>query len=369
MKFVAPRSSLLSAIERVRNVVERRSTVPILSNLRISCVKGELEIIGTDLDMELTARTQVSMERHGACTVPASLLHDILRKLPDKAEVTFEQPTINEAVTLRAGRARFALPTLPVADFPDLPGPHEHAVAIEIGCDTLAKMIARVDFSISTEETRYYLNGIYLHAADGMLRAVATNGHTLGWFQTSVPAPEALPGIILPRKACAEIRRMSEGSQNAAKLEISAEKVRLTIDDVQLVTKVIDGTFPDYLRIIPQPASHLIEVEAGELSAAAARVSAVSSARSKAVKLTFGYGACSLFVRDPEGGGDAEDSIAITYEGGHTVIGFNADYIAAICSASGGGKLSVSITEPMSLALIRVVGDESFLGLVMPMSV
>ena len=369
MKFTTPRASLLAAIDRVRNVIERKNTIPVLGNLRLACLKGELEIVGTDLDMEITARTAVDMERHGACTVPAATLHDILRKLPDGAAVSFDHPSLDEPATIRAGRARFTLPTLPPADFPDMQGPGPSGLRLDLPASTLVKMIASVEASISTEESRYYLCGIYLHAADGHLRAVATNGHTLAWRDTDIEVPDTMPAVILPRKACAEMRRLADA--NAASdvsLIISADKIRMACGETVLVTKLIDGVFPDYRRIAPEPAETPIVIEAADWAAAAARVSTVSSERGRAVKLTFHDHTCTLFVSNPDGG-DAEDVIAASHEGDEIIIGLNADYIASMCAATGGGKLCLSISAAGAPVLVQAQADPAFLGLIMPMRV
>ncbi|MGL4438130.1 MAG: DNA polymerase III subunit beta, partial [Bosea sp. (in: a-proteobacteria)] len=255
MKVTVERSQLLKALGHVHRVVERRNTIPILSNVLMNANVMGLKLKATDLDIEVVETIQADVSMQGAITVPAHVIYDIVRKLPDGSQVSLETSGETGQMTLRSGRSRFVLQTLPETDFPDITAgemPHVFTLASA----EFKRLIDKTQFAVSTEETRYYLNGIYFHTLEvegnALLRAVATDGHRLARVDTPAPKGSAgMPGVIVPRKAVAEIQKLLEGGETEVEVQLSATKIKVSIGDVVLTSKLIDGTFPDYGRVIP----------------------------------------------------------------------------------------------------------------------
>ncbi len=371
MRVTLERSSLLKALNHVQRVVERRNTIPILSNVLLKADGDTLTFKATDLDIEVTETTKASVEQSGATTVPAHMLYDIVRKLPDGAEVMM---SIGDTTGLRlvSGRSQFSLQMLPESDFPDLTA-GEFSHTFRMACDELKSLIDRTQFAISTEETRYYLNGIYLHTVeDGgkeMLRAVATDGHRLAQAQSEAPDGAAgMPGIIVPRKAVGEVQKLLEAPDSFVTVELSDTKIRFTVDSVVLTSKLIDGTFPDYNRVIPSGNDKELSIDRAVFSAAVDRVSTISSDRGRAVKLSLSEGQLVLTVNNPDSG-SAEEELAVGYSSDPLDIGFNSRYLLDITSQLTGEETSFMLADPGSPTLIRDKGVEGALYVLMPMRV
>ena len=289
MKLTIERAALLKALGHVQSVVERRNTIPILSNVLLSANRDRVSFSATDLDMEIVDDGSAQVDVPGQITAPAHTLYEIVRKLPEGADVSLSFSGDDPRLVIQAGRSRFNLPVLPAGDFPVM---SNDGLSGPITTDTadLIRLIDKTRFAISTEETRYYLNGIYLHAAARgkrqMLRAVATDGHRLA--QAEVPLPkgaEAMPGIILPRKTVHELHRLIEGSDGTVDVGVSTAKARFEIGTITLTSKLIDGTFPDYARVIPKANDKDLKVSNAEFKNAVDRVSTIASERGRAVKL------------------------------------------------------------------------------------
>ena len=291
MKVTVERAELLKSLGHVHRVVERRNTIPILANVLVKADRGKLSLKATDLDLEVTDSIAAEVSPGGSTTVPAHMFYEIVRKLPDGAQIVLEGSGDRAVLSLRAGRSRFTLQTLPESDFPDLAaGDMSHS--FKVAAADLKRLIDKTQFAISTEETRYYLNGIYLHTAGtanaGMLRAVATDGHRLAQVELPLPQGAAgMPGIIVPRKTVGEVQRLIETGEGEVAIELSAGKIRFTIGNVVLTSKLIDGTFPDYARVIPANNDKSLIVDKKDFEAAVDRVSTVSSERGRAVKLSI----------------------------------------------------------------------------------
>src|SRR5579863_10227926 len=281
MKVTVERAELLKSLAHVHRAVERRNTIPILANVLIRADRAKLSLKATDLDLEVTDTVAAEVAPAGATTVPAHMFYDIVRKLPEGAQVVLESSADRAALSIRAGRSRFSLQTLPEGDFPDLaPGEMTHKFSIKAA--ELKRLIDKTQFAISTEETRYYLNGIYLHAASTAqqptLRAVATDGHRLAQMELELPkGATGMPGIIVPRKTVNEVQRLLEDGEAEVTVELSAGKIRFSVGEVILTSKLIDGTFPDYGRVIPVGNDKELIVDKKEFEAAVDRVSTVSS--------------------------------------------------------------------------------------------
>jgi len=372
MRLVIERGELLRALGHVTSVVERRTTIPILSNVLLRAVDSTLEFKATDLEREVIEAVSADVAAPGAVTVPAHMLHDIVRKLPDGAQVDMRKDGEKERLTLAAGHARFALQTLPPEDFPDI-GVGDMGQEFELGAQDLKRLIDKTRFAISTEETRYYLNGIYLHAAQtnkvATLRAVATDGHRLA--QVELPLPEGaqgMPGVIIPRKTVHELHRLIEDSSATVKVSVSAAKLRFEIGTVTLTSKLIDGTFPDYGRVIPQGNDKEMKVSNAEFIGAVDRVSTIASERGRAVKLNIKPDKLVLSVNNPEGG-SATEEIGVEYTASPLEIGFNARYLLDIAGQLEGEEACFKLADPGSPTMVNDPSDESALYVLMPMRV
>jgi DNA polymerase III subunit beta len=372
MRVVLERSNLLKALNHVHRVVERRNTIPILSNVLLSAEGDRLNFKATDLDLEITEGTPARTERPGATTVQAHLLYDIVRKLPEGAEVSLRTDEDGNAMTVAAGRSSFRLQCLPQGDFPELSaGTFSHS--FEIGAAALKKLIDKTQFAISTEETRYYLNGIYLHTleagGDLKLRSVATDGHRLARAEIEAPSgSEGMPGIIIPRKTVAELQKLVDGAEETVGVELSDTKIRFTIDGIVLTSKLIDGTFPDYQRVIPTNNEKKLVIDRETFAKAVDRVSTISSERGRAVKLSIGDGQVVLAVNNPDSG-SATEELAADYSADPLEIGFNARYLLDVAAQLSGDEARFMLADAGSPTLIHDGGDEQALYVLMPMRV
>jgi DNA polymerase-3 subunit beta len=371
MRATVERSHLLRSLGHVHRVVERRNTIPILSNVLLRADGSRLTLKATDLDLEITETVPAEVGQAGGTTVPAHILHDIVRKLPDGAEVSLDTGDGAQLV-LKSGRSRFTLQVLPESDFPDLTT-GDFPTRFALPASAVKKLIDRTQFAISTEETRYYLNGIYLHivAVDGkpMLRAVATDGHRLAQSQMEAPeGAEAMTGVIVPRKAVGEIQKLVEEPEATIAVEVSDTKIRVTIGDVVLTSKLIDGTFPDYARVIPYANDKALKVDRAEFANAVDRVSTISSERGRAVKLALSDGRMVLSVNNPDSG-TAVEELGVDYAADDIEIGFNARYLLDVAEQLETGTAEFRFADPGSPTLILDDGATDALYVLMPMRV
>ena len=372
MRVTLERSNLLKSLNHVHRVVERRNTIPILSNVLLAATGASLEMKATDLDLEVTEVTAASVEQAGATTVPAHLLYDIVRKLPEGAEVMLKLDDGGNAMSVISGRSSFRLQCLPQADFPELSaGSFSHIFRLD--SEALKGLIEKTQFAISTEETRYYLNGIYLHTnEDGgklMLRSVATDGHRLARAEVEAPAgSEGMPGIIIPRKTVSELQKLVDDPDVAVTTELSDTKIRFTIGSVVLTSKLIDGTFPDYQRVIPTGNDKKLIIDRQSFAQAVDRVSTISSERGRAVKLSITSGQVTLTVNNPDSG-SATEEVAADYESDPIEIGFNARYLLDVAGQLSGSEARFMLADAGSPTVIHDTSDERALYVLMPMRV
>jgi DNA polymerase-3 subunit beta len=372
MRVVLERSNLLKSLNHVHRVVERRNTIPILSNVLLSANGASLEMKATDLDLEITEATPAQVERGGATTVPAHLLYEIVRKLPDGAEVMLKTDEDGNAMSVISGRSNFRLQCLPQSDFPELSaGSFSHIFRLDSAA--LKGLIDKTQFAISTEETRYYLNGIYLHAITFggklKLRSVATDGHRLARAEMDAPAgSEGMPGIIIPRKTVGELQKLLDNPDVAITTELSDTKIRFTIGSVILTSKLIDGTFPDYQRVIPTGNDKALIIDRQTFAQAVDRVSTISSERGRAVKLSISEGQVTLAVNNPDSG-SATEELAADYSSDPIEIGFNAKYLLDVAGQLSGSEAKFMLADAGSPTLIQDTADENALYVLMPMRV
>jgi len=376
MNITIERAALLRSLGHVQSVVERRNTIPILSNVLLRASDGELSLAATDMDLEIVETVPATVGRAGGTTAPAHTLYDIVRKLPDGSQVELDIPSDGTILTLRAGRSQFKLSCLPVEDFPQLSGGElKHNFAVSAA--DLRGLVDRTRFAISTEETRYYLNGIYLHAAKSktngadlpVLRAVATDGHRLARVEMPLPeGAEAIPGVIVPRKTVNEIRKLIDEAADRIELSMSDNKIRFGFDSVTVTSKLIDGTFPDYERVIPVGNDKVMEVDAKLFAAAVDRVATISTEKSRAVKLALVRGSLTLSATSPEAG-SATEELEVNYQEGPLEIGFNSRYLLDITQQIEGEGARFTLADAASPTIIRDVADQTALYVLMPMRV
>ena len=375
MKATIERATLLRCLSHVQSVVERRNTIPILSNVLIeAAADGTVRIMATDLDLQVVeTMSAVSVEGAGAITVSAHLLFDIARKLPDGSQVSLE--TADNRMAVKAGRSRFSLPTLPRDDFPmivegDLP------TSFELPAATLAQMVDRTRFAISTEETRYYLNGIFLHVSDEdqpTLRAAATDGHRLARFTLARPdGAEGMPDVIVPRKCVAELRKLLEEALDTNVLiDLSASKIRFTLggeNGVVLTSKLIDGTFPDYSRVIPTGNDKLLRLDPKSFYEGVDRVATIATEKTRAVKMALENDKVTLSVTSPDNGTAAEE-VPADYKSDGFEIGFNANYLKDILAQIDGDTVELHLADAGAPTMIRQDEKSPALYVLMPMRV
>jgi DNA polymerase III subunit beta len=372
MKVTVERTALLKSLGRVHRVVERRNTIPILANVLIRADKSKLSLKATDLDLEVIDGVDAEVSPGGSTTVPAHMFYEIVRKLPEGSQIVLEASGDRAMLAIRAGRSRFTLQTLPESDFPDLAaGEMTHKFTLTAA--DLKRLIDKTQFAISTEETRYYLNGIYLHTAGSgkstMLRAVATDGHRLAQVELALPSGAAgMPGIIVPRKTVGEVQRLIEDGEAEVAIELSQGKIRFSIGDVVLTSKLIDGTFPDYARVIPVGNDKELVVDKKDFEASVDRVSTVSSERGRAVKLSISSGRLLLSVTNPDSG-SATEELEIEYSADPIDIGFNSRYLLDIAAQIEGEVAVLKLADAGSPTLIQDRDSAGALYVLMPMRV
>lgn len=372
MKFSIERGVLLKAVAQAQSVVERRNTIPILANVLIEADADGVMLRATDLDIEVVERVPAMVERPGATTVPAVLLNEIARKLPDGALVTLADNPQTGRLTMTAGRSTFGLSTLPREDFPVM-ATADYTSNFAAPAAVLRRLFDKSKFAISVEETRYYLNGVYMHVAESegrrVLRCVATDGHRLARIDADLPpGAENMPGVIVPRKTVGELRGLLEDDEATIAVSVSETKVRFATPGVTLTSKVIDGTFPDYTRVIPTGNTRRLEVDAADFAKAVDRVATVSSERSRAVKMTLDEDRLVLSVTAPDSG-TAEEELAVAYADEALEIGFNAKYLLEIASQVDRENAVFMFNGARDPTIMREGNDTSAVYVVMPMRV
>ncbi|MFN3724770.1 MAG: DNA polymerase III subunit beta [Allosphingosinicella sp.] len=367
MKATIERATLLKGLGHVHSVVERRNTIPILSNVLLEAsADGGLRLMATDLDLQINETVEAQVSDAGATTVPAHTLFDIVRKLPEGSQV--ELSAAEGRMQVNAGRARFTLAALPRDDFPII-AEGELPTRFELPAATLRQIIDKTRFAISTEETRYYLNGIYLHVIDGELKAAATDGHRLA--RVTVPRPDgadAMPGVIIPRKCVAELRKLLDEVDGTVEVSLSESKVRFGLGNAVLTSKLIDGTFPDYTRVIPTANDKLLKLDPRAFEEGVDRVSTIASERTRAVKMTLDRDRITLSVTSPENGTAAEE-VPADYGAQGIEIGFNARYLLDILGQIEGDTVEVHLADAAAPTLLRENDNAPALYVLMPMRV
>jgi len=371
MKLTIERAALLRSLNHVQSVVERRNTIPILSNVLIEAADGRLSLTTTDMDLAMVESVEADIAESGAITTPAHTLYDIVRKLPDGAQIALEYDGTEQKLSLASGRSRFVLACLPREEFPVMAEddmPHKFVLSAQ----DLKSLIDKTRFAISTEETRFYLNGIYMHVPEAdpqALIAVATDGHRLARVRLPLPEGAAdIPGVIIPRKTVNEIRKLLDELDEPVQISLSESKIRFEIPGSVLSSKLIDGTFPDYDRVIPKQNDKDLEIDAHLFAEAIDRVSTISNEKSRAVKLVVDTDRVTLSVTSPDNG-SATEEVAAGYTSETIEIGFNARYVLDIMGQVKGDTVKVSFADASAPTLVQDNTDDTALYVLMPMRV
>ncbi|MFN3464623.1 MAG: DNA polymerase III subunit beta [Terricaulis sp.] len=371
MKLSIERSALLKALNHVQSVVERRNTIPILSNVLLSAQGDSLKLTATDLDIEISESASAEVERAGQTTAPANYLYDFVRKLPDGSAVKLDVNGDDPRLFISAGKSRLHLPILPAGDFPSMPS-DGFETKFEVEPTELGRLIDKTRFAISTEETRYYLNGIFLHTVDAdgaKLRAVATDGHRLALADH--PAPKGatgMPGVIVPRKTINELKRLLDDASDLVEISVSPQKIRFALGDAVLTSKLIDGSFPEYARVIPKNNSKKLKIDNKAFAEAVDRVATVSAERSRSVRLALDKDKITLTVNNPDAGVATED-LAADYRDDALEIGFNARYLLDVAQQIEGESAVFELADSGSPTLVRDEADDAALYVLMPLRV
>ena len=372
MKFVIERATLLKTLSHVQSIVEKRNTIPVLSNVRIEALGDGISFKATDMDTEITEIVDAKTIETGATTAPAHMLYDIVRKLTDGSEVELTFPDERGQLTIAAGRSKFSLSTIGVEDFPVISG-DKLPTNFVMGVDELKDVIDRTKFAVSTEETRYYLNGVYMHAKNEgeakVLRVVATDGHRLACVESPLPkGAENMSGVIIPRKTVGEIRKLfDDASVENVSIAMSENKIRFTMEDITLTSKLIDGTYPDYERVIPTDNDKVLELSVKDLASAVDRVSVVAE-RTRAIKMLTAKNKITITTSSPDLG-SAMEEVEGKYDSESIEVGYNFRYLLDILNEVKGDAVQISFSDGSSPSVLHDKSDSSAIYVLMPMRV
>ena len=375
MEIKANSSDLLKALNHIHGIVEVRHTLPILSNIVLSAENNELSLSSTNLDIFCSDKIDAEIVNSGEISVPAITFFEIVKRLPSGSDVILSMGDEDTELILKCGRSKFNLSTLRTEDFPIL-SDKDLSTNFVISADELSRMIDKTKFAISNEETRYYLNGIFFHKAESnsikFLRAVATDGHRLAQYDIPLPqGAEEITGIIIPKKTVFELRKVLDDADGDVSVSLNENKIKFSFNNLKIISKVIDGTFPDYTKVIPQNNDKKFKTNNSELKNAIDRVSAVAineETKSKAIKLTIENNKLNLSV-ESQSKGSAKEEIDISYSNEKVDIGFNSRYLLDICNEVDGDEIDVNLIDSISPAIILDKTDENLFFVLMPMRI
>ena len=375
MEFKINSSDLLKALSHIHGIVEVRHTLPILSNIILKAKDNELTLSSTNLDIYCADKIKAEVSIAGEISVSAVTFFEIVKRLPSGSEVMMTMEEGENEIILKCGRSKFNLSTLKTDDFPII-SDNDLSTNFVLSADELIRIIDKTKFAVSNEETRYYLNGIFLHKADRnsiqFLRAVATDGHRLAQYDIPLPqGAEEITGIIIPKKTIFELRKVLDDANGDVSISLNENKIKFTFNDLKIISKVIDGTFPDYTKVIPQNNNKNFKTNNNELKNAIDRVSAVAAneeSKSKAIKLSLEDNKLNLSV-ESQSKGSANEIIDISYDGDKVDIGFNSKYIIDICNEVDGEEVDISLLDSVSPAIILDKTDENLFFVLMPMRI
>ena len=375
MEFKINSTDLLKALSHIHGIVEVRHTLPILSNIILEAKDDKLILSSTNLDIYCSDKIKAEVLKSGEISVSAVTFFEIIKRLPSGSEVMMTMEEGENEIKLTCGRSKFNLSTLKTDDFPII-SDSDLSTNFVLSADELIRIIDKTKFAVSNEETRYYLNGIFLHKAERnsiqFLRAVATDGHRLAQYDIPLPqGAEDITGIIIPKKTIYELRKVLDDANGDVSVSLNENKIKFSFNDLKVVSKVIDGTFPDYTKVIPQKNDKNFKTNNSDLKNAIDRVSAVAAneeSKSKAIKFCIENNSLSLSV-ESQSKGSANEMIDVNYSGDKVDIGFNSKYIIDICNEVDGDEISISLSDSISPAIILDKTDENLFFVLMPMRI
>lgn len=366
MEIKAKREGFLAALYWTQSIVERRNTMPILANVLFEAAKGSIRVTATDLEVGVRGEIEGDVVKEGTVTVNAKKIYEIIREVPN--ELVQLKRLENDWVEIRSGKSVFKIVGIDAKEFPQFPKFDSNALSTT-PASTIREMIERTLFSVSTDETRYSLNGVFVEQGEGgKIRMVATDGHRLAFEEKSVGSFGLTKGVILPRKGLAELKKLLEdGTEGAVSLGFKENMALVTKDKIELFMRLIDGDFPDYTKVIPKGNPNLVKIEHDELLQALRRVSILSSERYKGVRMEFSDGKVAISANNPDLG-EAVEEIEAEYKGKPMSIGFNARYLIDVLGVLGGdGEIDIELKDELSPSVIRKAGVDSYLYVLMPM--
>jgi len=366
MKIVVDRDLLIDSLQLISNVVERRQTLPVLSNMRLVVKGGQLEMVGTDLEIELQASLTVNAESDGEITVPAKKISDIWRSLPSEQPIVMEQ--VGDRLKIKSGGSSYSLSTIAVSEFPESLGDIE-GESIEINSEKFRRSVEEVAFAMAQQDVRYFLNGMLIEIGQGKIKLVATDGHRLALTEMDVGASEDGGGVsqkaIIPRKGVLELLKILDGSEKFS-LQISDKLITVRSGNYQFTSKLVEGQFPDYNKVVPQGGGTELTIERQSLREALQRASILSNEKYRGIRLLVDKGSLKIQANNPEQE-EAEEVLEISYDGGQLEIGFNVSYILDVLGAISGSEAKLTLSDGNSSALIEGLDDSNSLYVVMPM--
>lgn len=364
MKFTITREALIKPLQTVSGIVERRQTLPILSNVLLRLNDQLLTLTSTDLEIEMLTHAEVSKASAGETTLPARKFLDICRALAEDAEL--DVSVSGERVTIRSGKSRFVLSTLPANDFPSIEV-NQKLTQLSLSQRALKNAIARTHFAMAQQDVRYYLNGLLLELEGRVIRMVATDGHRLALCET--PYPKEInknQSLIIPRKAVLELYRLLSDDESDIEIRIGGNFIQLKTADISFTSKLIDGRFPDYQNVIPKDGNKKATCSREPLRQALSRVSILSNEKYRGVRMQFSNGAMHILAHNPEQE-EAEEEFAIDYTGDNLEIGFNVTYLLDALSAGDSEQVTLHLSDANSSCLIQGTGEKTCRYIVMPM--
>ncbi|MFT4796653.1 MAG: DNA polymerase-3 subunit beta [Candidatus Azotimanducaceae bacterium] len=363
MKIKINRDALIKPLQQVAGVVERRQTLPVLSNVLLQVEGEQLSVTGTDLEVELVARIQVIDAEPGEVTVPARKLMDICRELPDGADV--ELTLQDQRLTIVCGRFRSALSTLPASDFPSVEKASSE-MSLTLNGKNLKRLIDRTSFAMAQQDVRYFLNGMLFEISGDSVRTVATDGHRLAMCSIDGASTGETQQVIVPRKGVLELQRLLNELNGDVNVAIGSNHLCLESDEFTLTTKLVDGRFPDYDRVIPKDGDKVVYADRIELRQALNRTAILSNEKFRGIRVNLSNGSLQLSANNPEQE-EAEETVSVDYEGEDLEVGFNVSYIQDVLSVIEADKVKITLHNANSSALIEEPENEDSVYVVMPM--
>lgn len=366
LKIKTTNDKLLGPLQQVTGIVERRHTLPILSNVLITANGTNLDFLATDLEVQITSKAQLDAAAEGAVTAGARKLYDILRSLPEDAEVTLEAK--ENRMTVRAGKSRFNLQTLPAADFPRMVDAKEQSKTLILPQKALKNALRLVQFAMAVQDIRYYLNGVLFSVEKDTLRVVATDGHRLSFASQALDGDHGSVEAILPRKTVLELIKLLGDGDDPVSLAIGTNQARFAFGGIEIVSKIVEGKFPDYQKVIPTTHKNRVLLDRATLAQSLNRAAILSNEKIRGVRLVFTKDALSIICTNNEQE-EAEEGLAVEYDGDPIDIGFNISYLLDVLNHVESPTVSVTMGDSNSSALVQMPGREDFKYVVMPMRI